>query len=56
MHKLQATTAARALNFGDYKAESLWHKCKHVASESLDQCFEGSWVFAQSVNDEVSGP
>jgi hypothetical protein len=56
MYKLQATAAAGALNFGDYEAESLWHKCKHVASESLDQCFEGSWVFARSVIDGVSGP
>ncbi|KAJ7277334.1 hypothetical protein C8J57DRAFT_1060971, partial [Mycena rebaudengoi] len=55
---LQATTAAQALNFGLYPAESTWTRCVHVVSESLDQCFVGSWVFAQSdtdTNSTVSG-
>ncbi|KAJ7239672.1 hypothetical protein C8J57DRAFT_1564739 [Mycena rebaudengoi] len=48
----QETGARRALNFGDYPADSLWKKCKHVASESLDECFVGSWAFAQSATDD----
>jgi hypothetical protein len=48
----QETGARRALNFGDYPADSLWKKCKHVVSESLDECFVGSWAFAQSATDD----
>ncbi|KAJ7280031.1 hypothetical protein C8J57DRAFT_1712078 [Mycena rebaudengoi] len=47
-YKLRETTAAQAVNIGDYQPESMWNKCKHVTSESLDQCFIGSWVFIQS--------
>ncbi|KAJ6619173.1 hypothetical protein B0H10DRAFT_1946997 [Mycena sp. CBHHK59/15] len=53
-YKLKATSAARALNFGMYSSESTWEKCLHVISESLDQCFVGSWVFALSGIDETS--
>ncbi|KAJ6607440.1 hypothetical protein B0H10DRAFT_2166796 [Mycena sp. CBHHK59/15] len=53
-YKLKATSAARALNFGMYSSESTWEKCLHVISESLDECFVGSWVFALSGIDETS--
>ncbi|KAJ7648146.1 hypothetical protein B0H17DRAFT_1163798 [Mycena rosella] len=53
-HKLGVTSAALALNFGSYSAESTWTKCSHVISESLDLCFIGSWVFAQSSTDKNS--
>ncbi|KAJ7659979.1 hypothetical protein B0H17DRAFT_1163121 [Mycena rosella] len=53
-HKLGVTSAALALNFGSYSAESTWTKCSHVISESLDQCLIGSWVFAQSSTDKNS--
>ncbi|KAJ7778754.1 hypothetical protein DFH07DRAFT_865468 [Mycena maculata] len=43
-HTLGATNAARALNFGIYPSESIWQKCRQVVSESLDQCFVGSWT------------
>ncbi|KAJ7508792.1 hypothetical protein B0H11DRAFT_1703142 [Mycena galericulata] len=51
-YKLEATNAAHALNFGTYPAKSAWFKCRHVISESLDQCFIGSWVFAESATDK----
>ncbi|KAJ7480287.1 hypothetical protein B0H11DRAFT_2421034 [Mycena galericulata] len=57
-YKLEATNAAHTLNFGGYSAKSAWFKCRHVISESLDQCFIGSWVFAESATDKnctVSG-
>ncbi|KAJ7764704.1 hypothetical protein B0H16DRAFT_1798016 [Mycena metata] len=44
---LKATTASRALNFGDFDSESLWKSCISVVSESLDECLIGSWVFAK---------
>ncbi|KAJ7143259.1 hypothetical protein C8R46DRAFT_1167848 [Mycena filopes] len=44
---LKITTASRALNFGDFDAESLWKSCTSVVSESLDECLVGSWVFAK---------
>ncbi|KAJ7885270.1 hypothetical protein B0H14DRAFT_3737214 [Mycena olivaceomarginata] len=47
-HLLHTTTAARAVNYGLYRPELTWTKCKCVISESLDECFIGSWVFAQS--------
>ncbi|KAJ6632545.1 hypothetical protein B0H10DRAFT_1938140 [Mycena sp. CBHHK59/15] len=53
-YKLKATSAARTLNFGMYSSESTWEKCLHVISESLDECFVGSWVFALSGIDETS--
>ncbi|KAJ7685821.1 hypothetical protein B0H17DRAFT_1160739 [Mycena rosella] len=53
-HKLGATSAALALNFGSYSAESTWMKCSHVISESLEQCLIRSWVFAQSSTDKNS--
>ncbi|KAJ6559278.1 hypothetical protein B0H10DRAFT_2169453 [Mycena sp. CBHHK59/15] len=53
-YKLKAMSAARALNFGMYSSESTWEKCLHVISESLDECFVGSWVFALSGIDETS--
>ncbi|KAJ7429260.1 hypothetical protein B0H11DRAFT_2167409 [Mycena galericulata] len=57
-YKLEATNAAHTLNFGTYSAKPAWFKCRHVISESLDQCFIGSWVFAESATDKnctVSG-
>ncbi|KAJ7175598.1 hypothetical protein C8R46DRAFT_1249143 [Mycena filopes] len=30
------------------KPESTWTRCSSVVGESLDQCFVGSWIFAQS--------
>ncbi|KAJ6602500.1 hypothetical protein DFH09DRAFT_1019642 [Mycena vulgaris] len=56
VHSLSATTAARALNYGDYLAESKWTTGVSVVSESLDECFVGSWIFAQSgTNSPISG-
>ncbi|KAF8140706.1 hypothetical protein K438DRAFT_1531072, partial [Mycena galopus ATCC 62051] len=48
---LKATNAARALNFGQYDADSEWMRCKTVVSESLDECSVGTWVFAKSHSD-----
>ncbi|KAJ6614901.1 hypothetical protein B0H10DRAFT_2191282 [Mycena sp. CBHHK59/15] len=53
-YALQATTAARALNFGLYSADSMWKQCTSVVSESLDECLVGSWVFAKSDMPEGS--
>ncbi|KAF8136030.1 hypothetical protein K438DRAFT_1911592 [Mycena galopus ATCC 62051] len=53
-HLLQTTAAARAVNYGLYPAESTWTKCEWVAGESLEECFIGSWVFAQSPTAQVS--
>ncbi|KAJ6560702.1 hypothetical protein B0H10DRAFT_1845560, partial [Mycena sp. CBHHK59/15] len=53
-YKLKATSAACTLNFGMYSSESTWEKCLHVISESLDECFVGSWVFTLSGIDETS--
>ncbi|KAJ6556089.1 hypothetical protein B0H19DRAFT_1210733 [Mycena capillaripes] len=48
---LKSTSAARALNFGLYTPDSVWTKCLHVISESLDECFVDSWVFSKSLTD-----
>ncbi|KAF7378116.1 hypothetical protein MSAN_00235900 [Mycena sanguinolenta] len=48
VHLLHTTTAARALNYGLYSAESEWMNCKSIVSESLEDCSVGSWVFIQS--------
>ncbi|KAJ7460434.1 hypothetical protein B0H11DRAFT_2316022 [Mycena galericulata] len=40
---LKTTNAARALNFGEYSGNSEWMRCKTVVSESLDECFVGTW-------------
>ncbi|KAJ7723604.1 hypothetical protein B0H14DRAFT_2641787 [Mycena olivaceomarginata] len=40
---LKSTNAARALNFGEYSGNSEWMRCKIVVSESLDECFVGTW-------------
>ncbi|KAJ7284566.1 hypothetical protein C8J57DRAFT_1709000 [Mycena rebaudengoi] len=58
IHELQSTSAAHAVNFGMYSAVSMWTKCREVISESLDPCFIGSWVFAESATEKgitVSG-
>ncbi|KAJ7866405.1 hypothetical protein B0H14DRAFT_2504339 [Mycena olivaceomarginata] len=47
-HSLESTNAARAVNYGLYSPRSMWRKCKFVVSESLDECFIDSWVFAKS--------
>ncbi|KAJ7143643.1 hypothetical protein C8R46DRAFT_1012076 [Mycena filopes] len=57
-HSLKSTTAAKAVNYGTYTAESTWTRCSSVVGESLDQCFIGSWIFAQSpivANSTISG-
>jgi hypothetical protein len=51
---LKTTNAARALNFGDYNGNSEWMRCKTVVSESLDECFIGTWIFASSHSDTAS--
>jgi hypothetical protein len=51
---LKTTNAARALNFGEYSGDSKWMRCKTVVSESLDECFVGTWVFAKSHSDAAS--
>ncbi|KAJ6631589.1 hypothetical protein B0H10DRAFT_2159828 [Mycena sp. CBHHK59/15] len=51
---LKTTNAARALNFGEYSSNSEWMRCKTVVSESLDECFVGTWVFANSHSDTAS--
>ncbi|KAJ7803978.1 hypothetical protein B0H14DRAFT_3091910 [Mycena olivaceomarginata] len=53
-HLLHTTTAARAVNYGLYSPESTWTKCKWVISESLEECFVGSWVFAQSLTAQIN--
>ncbi|KAJ7893881.1 hypothetical protein B0H14DRAFT_2559509 [Mycena olivaceomarginata] len=47
-HPLKETIAVQALNCGFYTAELTWNKCRSIISESLDECFVGLWVFAQS--------
>ncbi|KAJ7215095.1 hypothetical protein B0H12DRAFT_961151, partial [Mycena haematopus] len=51
---LKTTNAARALNFGEYSGNSEWMRCKTIISESLDECFVGSWVFAHSHSETAS--
>ncbi|KAF7351608.1 hypothetical protein MSAN_01593300 [Mycena sanguinolenta] len=51
---LKSTSAGRALNFGLYNPDSMWKKCLHVISESLDECFIDSWVFAKSLTPDNS--
>ncbi|KAJ7032262.1 hypothetical protein C8F04DRAFT_1211182 [Mycena alexandri] len=46
--QLKSTTAAKAVNYGLFDANSTWNKCSFVISESLDECSLGSWVFATS--------
>ncbi|KAJ7281324.1 hypothetical protein C8J57DRAFT_1433345 [Mycena rebaudengoi] len=53
-YPLKSTTAARALNYRLYEADSTWRKCVHVLSESLDECRVDSWVFAKSPMAENS--
>jgi hypothetical protein len=43
-----------AVNYGLYPSESEWVKCRYVTSESLKECFVGSWIFAQSLITQVS--
>ncbi|KAJ7767878.1 hypothetical protein DFH07DRAFT_866840 [Mycena maculata] len=50
-YALKSTTAATAVNYGMYEPESKWSRCSSVVGESLDECFVGSWIFAQSVTD-----
>ncbi|KAJ6551835.1 hypothetical protein B0H19DRAFT_1297712 [Mycena capillaripes] len=53
-YELRATNASLAVNFGLHSAESHWLKCRRVISESLDECFIHSWVFAVSPIDPNS--
>ncbi|KAJ7693775.1 hypothetical protein B0H16DRAFT_1848276 [Mycena metata] len=52
--QLKSTTAAHAVNYGLFDANSTWNKCSFVISESLDECSLGSWVFATSPTDANS--
>ncbi|KAJ7756607.1 hypothetical protein B0H16DRAFT_1458060 [Mycena metata] len=47
-HLLRSTTAARALNYREFPADSEWTKCRYVVSDSLDECLVESWVFTSS--------
>ncbi|KAK7027218.1 hypothetical protein R3P38DRAFT_2623909 [Favolaschia claudopus] len=49
---LESTSAAKAVNYGLYEAQSGWHACSAVVAESLDECFVGSWIFAESPTDK----
>ncbi|KAJ6579420.1 hypothetical protein B0H10DRAFT_1835571 [Mycena sp. CBHHK59/15] len=51
VYALKSTTAAKAVNYGTYLADSTWSRCLSVVGESLDECFAGSWIFAQSATD-----
>ncbi|KAJ6623228.1 hypothetical protein B0H10DRAFT_1786753 [Mycena sp. CBHHK59/15] len=53
-HSLKSTVAANAVNYGMYSPESTWIRCLSVVAESLDECYVGSWIFAQSATDVVS--
>ncbi|KAJ7330337.1 hypothetical protein DFH08DRAFT_815254 [Mycena albidolilacea] len=53
-HSLESTNAAHAVNYGLYPLRSMWRRCKFVVSESLDECFIDSWVFAKSPMAEDS--
>ncbi|KAJ7869537.1 hypothetical protein B0H14DRAFT_3132299 [Mycena olivaceomarginata] len=50
---LKSTTARSALNFGEYKPDSVWTKCSHVISESLDEFLVESWVFAKGSSSDA---
>ncbi|KAJ7477828.1 hypothetical protein B0H11DRAFT_2029400 [Mycena galericulata] len=54
VYALKSTTAAKAVNYGTYLTDSTWSRCLSVVGESLDECFAGSWIFAQSATDAVS--
>ncbi|KAF8881648.1 hypothetical protein CPB85DRAFT_1378298 [Mucidula mucida] len=46
--RLSETLAAGALNYASFDADVQWHYCKYAISESLEECFESSWVFCKS--------
>ncbi|KAJ7663620.1 hypothetical protein B0H17DRAFT_1162844 [Mycena rosella] len=55
---LQSTNAVHAANYGLYTPASMWTKCVHVISESLEECFVASWVFSKSpvnLSSTISG-
>ncbi|KAJ7794953.1 hypothetical protein B0H13DRAFT_2245509 [Mycena leptocephala] len=43
---LSSTHASQALNSGEYDMSSRWFPCHEVTAASLDECENGSWVFA----------
>ncbi|KAJ7476349.1 hypothetical protein B0H11DRAFT_1727263 [Mycena galericulata] len=52
-----STHASQALNAGNYDLSSSWFPCHQVISASLDECNNGSWVFAKSpiTGDLITG-
>jgi hypothetical protein len=52
-YALRSTTAASALNYCMNLPASGWNGYVSVVSESLGECFVGSWVFTQYFADEV---
>ncbi|KAJ7780798.1 hypothetical protein DFH07DRAFT_865229 [Mycena maculata] len=51
---LKSTTASKAVNYGLHSPESTWNRCSSVVGEQLDECFSGSWIFAQSATNTNS--
>ncbi|KAJ6615078.1 hypothetical protein B0H10DRAFT_1950204 [Mycena sp. CBHHK59/15] len=45
---MSSTHALQALNTGNYDMASPWFACRQVIAASLDECINGSWVFAKS--------
>jgi hypothetical protein len=45
---LSQTSAAAAVNVGEFDPLEQWHKCIEVVSRARDVCRECSWVFAES--------
>ncbi|KAH9915819.1 uncharacterized protein B0H18DRAFT_939590 [Fomitopsis serialis] len=40
--------ASHALNIAEFKPLAGWLKCASAVSQSLDECFDGSWIYADS--------
>ncbi|KAJ7818865.1 hypothetical protein B0H14DRAFT_2601045 [Mycena olivaceomarginata] len=55
LQKLLGWTEEKAseTHYGHYTPELNWIRCTSVASKSLDECFVGSWIFAQSAIDKT---
>ncbi|KAJ6606724.1 hypothetical protein B0H10DRAFT_2178638 [Mycena sp. CBHHK59/15] len=54
VYSLSSTTAANTVNYGMYEPQSMWYRCSAVVGGSLEECFVGSWIFAQSATDTDS--
>ncbi|KAJ7062953.1 hypothetical protein C8F01DRAFT_1082526 [Mycena amicta] len=52
LRQLSATSAVQAVNYGDYSNRGMWDRCKSTISASLDECFDGSWVFAKAIQPD----